>query len=43
MDIGFPLVGAVTFDLGKLSIGLFLKIYDIRFEENRLLHDKGEP
>jgi hypothetical protein len=43
MNIGFSLVGAATLNLGNLVIGLFLKICDIRFEENRLLQDEMEP
>ncbi len=43
MDIGFSLVGAATLNLGQLVIGLFLKICDIRFEQNRVLQDKVEP
>ena len=30
VDIGFPLVGATTLNLGKLLTGLFLRIQDIR-------------
>jgi hypothetical protein len=33
MDIGFPLVGATTLNLGKLVTGLFLKIWDVRREQ----------